>query len=212
MGVGFAGAAAAEPSAEAREALRVCGTVSGAPDGLRAEIAAHGLALAEQAIAAHPEDPAAHLAAFCNLGKQMRLSSNPFGNLLRLRRLRKEVDATLSLDPECAGALVGKGRLLTELPGWLGGDRAQAEDLLRRGLAVDPDQVEGRIALAGLLRTRDPQAARVEARRALASAERDGDPDDIAAARDLLRSLDEDGIIVARERAPSTQGPIEPSK
>ena len=199
------------PADDAREALRLCGAVGETPAGERAAVAARGLALAERAIAADPAAAPAHLAAFCNLGKQMKLSRNPFGNLWRLRRLRHEVDTTLALDPDCADALVGKGLLLVHLPRLLGGDPVAAEALLRRGLARDPDQLEGRLALAELLRPRDLEAARIEARRALATAEREGEPGDVDDARALLRSLGEDGVI-ARGPVPGGQSATEPSK
>jgi tetratricopeptide (TPR) repeat protein len=223
VAVGFAAMAAtawaAPPSraTDATEAMRFCGAVGDAPAAQQAEIAAQGLAAAERAVLADPDDATAHLAVFCNLGKQMRLSANPFGNLLRLRRLRREVDTALGLDPENADALVGKGLLLTRLPGFLGGDREEAEALLRHGLARDPDHVDGRMALAELLRARDPEAARVEARRALASAVRDGDAGDIADARTLLRSLGEDDLIAAeaadlRAQGHATGSPTVPAK
>ena len=107
-----------------------------------------------------------------------------------MRRLRREIDRTLELAPDWSDALVGKGSFLLELPGFLGGDRDDAERLLRAALRVDPDFIEAHLALGRALDVRHAREdARAEARRALALAERDGNGEKAAEAKELLGRL-----------------------
>jgi hypothetical protein len=196
LAVGLAAcvAGAADPPGSPRvdEALAVCLRAPKAPAAERAGLLAHGLALAEEAVAANERDAKAHFAVFCNLGKQMELRGLDVRNLLAVRRLRREVDRTLELAPDYSDALVGKGALLLDLPRPLGGDAAEGERLLRAALRVDPDYVDAHLKLARALDARGArEEARREARSAVAAAEHD--PDDreqLLEARALLARLE----------------------
>lgn len=144
------------------------------------------LAQAEAAVAADETDALAHFAVFCALGERMRLRGLSIRSLLELRRLRRTVDRTLELAPDFPDALVGKANLLLDAPRVVGGDAAEAERLLRRAVALDPDWVDARIDLARALERRGAreEAAR-EARAAMARAEAAGD----AEARDRAAKL-----------------------
>ncbi|MFN8545243.1 MAG: hypothetical protein U0807_13700 [Candidatus Binatia bacterium] len=186
----WAGPAGATETGRAAAALDLCSAASASSGARRAALVDQGLALAEEAVRADAYSARAHLAVFCNLGRQMELSRNPFTSLLRLARLRREVDTALDLDPTSAGALAGKGALLRALPRLLGGDRDEAERLLRRALAEDPDQLDARLNLALALRDRAAlDEARAEAGRVVALAEARGDRAAAGEAEDLLRSL-----------------------
>lgn len=179
-------------SPAAREALALCEAADRVPAGERAAQLANGLARAEAAVQADPRDAAAHLALFCNLGKRLRTRSGwalltAFSDL---SRARKAVDAALALAPDYPGALAGKGQMLAELPRWLGGDRPEAVRLLRRAIAIEPDDARMRLLLAGALQAvgqRDE--ARAHALAALSTLERDGSDDDRETARTLIASL-----------------------
>ena len=148
------------------------------------------LADADTAIAADDGDALAHFAAFCALGGLLRAEGVSMAAPLQLRRLRREVDRTLELAPDFADALAGKGELLLNVPRLLGGDPAEGERLLRRALAIDPDYLGPRLALAEALRARGAtDDARREATQALAIAERKKSPDDVRTARALLDAL-----------------------
>ena len=183
-------AAAADPpgSPKSNESLALCARAGDTHDDkAKRDLLARGLTAAEQAVAADDRDPKAHFAVFCNLGKEMRMRGVSLSSLAAVRRLRGEIDRTLELAPDWADALVGKGSFLLELPGFLGGDRDEAERLLRAALRVDPDFIEAHLALARALDARHARDdARAEARRALELAEHDGNADKATEAKELL--------------------------
>ncbi len=173
LGLLLATTAARAASDAAHESLALCRQADATPAPARRAVLERGLAAADAAIAADERDAAAHFAAFCNLGKRMRLDGISFASLTSYRRLRREVDRTLELDPDQADALVGKAALLYYSPRLLGGDRREGERLLRHALDVAPDYVDARIALARLLDARgEHDAALAAARTALADATR----------------------------------------
>ena len=187
-------ARAADPpgTPRANESLDVCSRARAtrAADE-KSRLAAQGLALAEQAVAEDERDPKAHFAVFCNLGTQMKQRGVSIRSMLDVRRLRREIDRTLELAPEWPDALVGKGSLLIELPGMLGGEPREGERLLRDALRIDPDFLTARVNLAHALADRGARdEARDEANRAAALAERKGDREAADDARALLARLD----------------------
>lgn len=150
------GPTAALPSGSetATQSLSLCERADSLSGDARAAALAHGIKLAEKAIAADERDALAHFATVCNLGKQMEMEGLSFGQLFSLRRLRREVDKTLELAPEDADALAAKGALLLRLPRWFGGDAEEAEKLLRRALRSEPDNGTARCYLAKALQAR----------------------------------------------------------
>lgn len=144
-----------------------------------------GVAVAEAAVAAHPDDPHAQLALSCLLGKQLQVSGLSWRCLQRLNRLRSVVDTAVRLAPNDPDALAAKGELLHQLPGALGGDVHEAERLLRLALEKNPHHLQARLYLAHLLAERRDAEARREASSALALAEHDGTPRELADARAL---------------------------
>jgi tetratricopeptide (TPR) repeat protein len=184
---------AADPpgSPRSNQALAICLQEAATPEERRANLK-RGLALAEEAVAADERDAKAHFAVFCNLGNDLKLRGVAVSSLFAVRRLRREIDRTLELAPDFADALVGKGEFLLELPGVMGGDAEEAERLLRAAVKVDPDFIEAHLGLGRALAARGARdAARAEARLALAEAERVPDPAKVAAARKLLAQLGE---------------------
>ncbi|MBX3027351.1 hypothetical protein KF840_20830 [bacterium] len=177
---------------EAREALAICQRADAVPSDQQAALLAFGLERAEAAVHADPRDAAAHLAIFCNLGKRLRHRGGwglltAFGDF---SRARGELDTALSLAPDYPGALAAKGQMLAELPRWLGGDRQEAERLLRRAVALDPLDGRVRLILANVLQENGQrEEARTHALAALGVLERDGPQDDLASARTFLASL-----------------------
>jgi hypothetical protein len=148
------GTATAVPvgSSTARESLTLCEQAEGLTAGAeRDQLLVRGMALADAAVAADPRDALAHFATVCNLGNQMETAGIGFGQLVRLPRLRRELDLTLELAPDDADAMVAKGALLLHLPRLLGGDVPAAEGLLRHALAVEPDNHTASCYLAQVL-------------------------------------------------------------
>jgi len=148
------------------------------------------LAEAEAAIAADDTDALAHFAAFCALGRLLRVRGLSFAAPFQLRQLRREIDRTVELAPDFADALAGKAALLVNLPRLLGGDAAEGERLARRALVIDTDYLQPRLTLVEALRARGADdEARDEARRALAIAESKRSPEDAREARAHLDAL-----------------------
>jgi hypothetical protein len=157
------GSALAVPpgSSTASESLALCEGADKLSGEERCAALARGMELAEQALAADEHDGRAHFAVVCNLGKQMEAEGMGLTQLFRLRRLRNSVDAALAAAPDDADALAAKGALLLRLPRWFGGDVAEAERLLRRAVAAEPENGTARCYLSRALEAR---GAKEEAR------------------------------------------------
>jgi tetratricopeptide (TPR) repeat protein len=185
-------ALAADPpgTPASREALARCNRTDELHGPERTKELEDSLARADAAIASDDTDALAHFAAFCALGRLLKDAGMSVAAPWRLRRLRREVDRTLELAPDFADALAGKGALLASLPRLLGGDVGEAEGLLRRAIAIDPNYLTPRFALVDVLRGRGAIAdARREAAGALEVAERKQSADDVRRARAELDAL-----------------------
>lgn len=104
--------------------------------------------LAEQAIALDDQLANAHFALFCSLGEQMRIDGESPSSLFGFRRMMKELDRTLELNPDHLSALSSKGTLLIRLPVLLGGNAEKGEQMLRQVIQRDPTAVNARLTLA----------------------------------------------------------------
>jgi len=186
------GLGADPPGSEvSRAALELCNQAQ-AMSGTDADAALEeSLALADRAIAADESDALAHFARFCALGQQARRSGASLSSLVKLWAIRDAVDRTLELVPDFPAALLGKGALLCSLPRLLGGDPSAGEQLVQRALQIEPDYVGARLFLAEKLEERGERAAaRDEAERGLAAAERKNDSEGASDARRILNRLD----------------------
>lgn len=133
----------------AKQALEECNRGRLAVD--RATRLAHfqqGQSLGERAVAADEGSADAHFALFCNLGELLRIDGESLTSLFGLRRMMKEINRTLEIDPTHIGARSAKGTLLVRLPSVLGGDSEQGEQLLRQVIKQAPEAVNARLALA----------------------------------------------------------------
>jgi tetratricopeptide (TPR) repeat protein len=117
------------------ESLELCHRAERSPQRAE-ELLERSLRLAEEALAADESNARAHLALFCSLGKQLETGGIGFGALGKVRRLRKEIDLALELDPDDADILAAKGAMLVELPSMFGGDVEEGAALLQRSLAI----------------------------------------------------------------------------
>jgi hypothetical protein len=138
----------------AREALTLCASADGALPPARVSILSLGQQRAEEAIGENPQDPTAHFALFCNLGKRAEMRRGALGFFAALGdvgRIRREIDYALALAPDYPAALAAKGQMLTELPVLLGGDPEEGRRLLQRAASLDPDDSRIRSLLADSL-------------------------------------------------------------
>ena len=135
----------------AEQALALCQSVERTPGLDPAEALARyeeGIRVSELAIAADPNDARAHMALFCNLGRQLDASGLSWRAFGRLRRARAAIDRAHALAPDDPGVLVAKGEMLRRLPRVLGGDKDAGMELLRRAVEIAPDHVTARRLLA----------------------------------------------------------------
>jgi tetratricopeptide (TPR) repeat protein len=177
-------------STKAQQAIELCDSVGHLPGDERLKRAEKALALAEQAIAENDQNPKAHYAVFCSLGLQLEHASINTSTLSSLKRVRREIDRALELDPDYVDALMGKGALLVNTPRFFGGDVAGGEKLLRRAIALDPNHMEAHLQLAKSLAARGAkEEARVEAQKALELAESEKKAESAADARAVLAKL-----------------------
>ncbi len=116
-------------------------------DGAKLALYARGKDLADQAVAADPQNAEAHFALFANWGRWLQ-TDGWFKNSYRLPALWTELNKTLELDPKHPDALAAKGGLFLELPRFLGGDAAKAQGYLEQAIKLDPDSVGARLELA----------------------------------------------------------------
>lgn len=107
-----------------------------------------GQALAERAVAMNEQHADAHFALFCSLGEQLRIDGENLSSLFGFRRVMRELDRTLELNPDHLDALSSKGTLLVRLPVLMGGDAQKGEQMLRRVVRLDPKAVNARLSLA----------------------------------------------------------------
>ncbi|MCP9456122.1 MAG: hypothetical protein NNA18_08470 [Nitrospira sp.] len=133
----------------ARQSLEECERGRAATD--RATRLAHfeqGRLLGEQAVEKNELSADAHFSLFCNLGELLRIDGETLTSLFGFRRMMKELDRALELDPDHIDALSAKGTLLVKLPGLLGGDSKKGEQILEQVVRRAPKAVNARLALA----------------------------------------------------------------
>jgi cytochrome c-type biogenesis protein CcmH/NrfG len=181
-------------SALAAEAFALCKSVDRIPPAdpqatiVRLEEAVR---LSEAAVATDAEDARAHLALFCNLGRQLDLAGLGWRTFGRLRRARVAINRAYELAPRDPDVLVAKGEMLRRLPAALGGDKVTGIALLGRAVELDPDNVSARLRLARAMAADRAPDARARIHEALTLAEQRGAEIEQSEARALLASLDQ---------------------
>jgi hypothetical protein len=184
---------ASDPSASslAQQALTECETGRQTSDRAeRQRRYTRGLELAERAVVMDDRCADAHFAVFCNRGESMRLDGESLRDVIGIRGLLRELDRTLELQPDHAGALSAKGTFLVRLPRVLGGDVDRGEAMLHQVITLDPTAVTARISLARVCEYRGKRDEGIEyARHALQFARELGRADKVAEAQAMLAEL-----------------------
>jgi cytochrome c-type biogenesis protein CcmH/NrfG len=173
-------------------AMRACeeaDRASGADKLHTLELIDGGVRAAEAAVAADPKDARAHLALFCNLEKQSALAGLSWRVFARLQRAKAVIDRAHQLAPKDPDVLTAKGGFIHRLPSVLGGDRAAGLVLLRQAVALDPDHVGARLALARAMAEDGAPDARAKAYEALAVAKKLGAKREQSEAANLLANM-----------------------
>jgi cytochrome c-type biogenesis protein CcmH/NrfG len=179
-------------SAKAAEAMTVCESADRMPAAdkqKKIKRLEEGIAIGEAAIAADPQDARAHLALFCNIGRQLDIAGLSWRVFGQVRRMQAEIDRAQELSPDDPDILVAKGEMLRRMPGPLGGNKEQGRALLLRAVQIRPDHLPARLFLArALADDRDP-GARAGIYEALAVAKKAGAVREQSEVQELLASL-----------------------
>lgn len=157
----LAALAHADVQALVGEALAARGRGDAAADDAQ-KLAAYRSAVerAEEAVRLDDSSADAHYALFCSLGRVAELR-NPLAQALMMRRVWRELDRVLELEPQRSEALAAKAEMLLRLPRFIGGDLAEAETYVRRALLYGPTYWRAHILLARVLIAENrPAAAR----------------------------------------------------
>jgi tetratricopeptide (TPR) repeat protein len=96
-----------------------------------------GMAYGQRAMEVNPDGKEGHFYFMSNLGSIVQIKGK-LTSLWNLRRIKREMDRTLELDPDFPPALVARAQYLTQMPGLFGGDEQEAMRLYRRAVEKDP--------------------------------------------------------------------------
>ena len=188
---GRAQATEASATSLAQQALAECEAGRQTADrAARERRFSRGLELARRAVSLDDRSADAHFSVFCNQGEAMRLDGESIRDVIGLRSLLRELDRTIELAPNHAGALSAKGTFLVRLPRVLGGDVDRGEAMLHRVIHLDPTAISARIGLARVCEYRGRRDEGIEyARRALQFAKELERADKVAEAQAMLAEL-----------------------
>ena len=78
----------------------------------------------------------------------MRANGEVFFSVFEYSRMMDALDKTLALNPDHLDALSSKGTILIEIPGFLGGDDAKGEVMLRQVIQEEPESINARMVVA----------------------------------------------------------------
>jgi tetratricopeptide (TPR) repeat protein len=146
--------------------------------------------LAERAVELNDELADAHFALFCSLGEQLRIDGENLTSVFGFRRVMRELDRTLELDPHHLDAMSSKGTFLMRLPSFLGGDSEKGEQMLHYVILHDPKSVNARLTLAKTYASRGKRSEALSlATQALDLAHAEGRADLIPEAETTVMSL-----------------------
>jgi tetratricopeptide (TPR) repeat protein len=109
-----------------------------------------GREIGKRAVELAPRDEEAHLWYAINTGRWAQ-TKGVLRSLFLLPTVREEIETILELNPRSARGRALAGNVLMEVPAFVGGDRAKAEDQFRRGIEHDPHFTAIRVDLARLL-------------------------------------------------------------
>ena len=152
-----------------------------------------GREIGQRAIELAPRSHDAHLWFAINTARWGE-TKGVLRSLFLLPTIRQELETLLELDPRSVRAHILAGNVLLEVPGFAGGDRAKAEEHLKKALEIDPRFTNARVDLA---RVYIADARYADARRELQQVVRETRPSVIAdwtmkdapRARKLLESI-----------------------
>jgi tetratricopeptide (TPR) repeat protein len=109
-----------------------------------------GVEYGRRAVRANPNGKEGHFYYMANIGA-IAQSRGTLQSVWRFRKIKREMDRTLEIDPDYPPALLARAQLLMEMPGFFGGDKQEALRLCERVIRLDPDHLPTYIAIARIL-------------------------------------------------------------
>jgi len=108
-----------------------------------------GAEYGRRAVEANPGGKEGHFFYMANMGASARIRG-AWTSILKFRKIKKEMDKTLELDPDYPPVLVARAQYLTEMPAIFGGNEQEAVRLYKRALELDPGFIVAYYYLAQL--------------------------------------------------------------
>ncbi len=109
-----------------------------------------GLEYSRQAVEVNPDGKEGHFYYMANMGAIAQLRGT-LTSLWKFRKIKREMDRTLELDPNWPPILLARAQYLMEMPGIFGGDKQEAMRLCERVIELDPDHLPTYVTMARLL-------------------------------------------------------------
>ena len=109
-----------------------------------------GVEYGRRAVKVDPDGKEGHFYYMANIGATAQLKGI-LQSMWKLRKIKREMDRTLEIDPNYPPALLARAQFLMEMPGVFGGDNQEALRLCARVIRLDPDHLPTYIAMARLL-------------------------------------------------------------
>ena len=109
-----------------------------------------GVAYGRRAVEANPDGKEGHFYYMANIGA-IAQAKGTLTSLWKLRKIKREMDRTLEIDPNYPPALLARAQFLMEMPGVFGGDKQEALRLCARVIRLDPDHLPTYVTMARLL-------------------------------------------------------------
>jgi len=109
-----------------------------------------GVEYGRRAVKANRDGKEGHFYYMANIGAIAQLKGI-LQSMWKLRKIKREMDRTLEIDPNYPPALLARAQFLMEMPGVFGGDNQEALRLCARVIRLDPDHLPTYIAMARLL-------------------------------------------------------------
>jgi tetratricopeptide (TPR) repeat protein len=109
-----------------------------------------GLEYGRRAVEVNPDGKEGHFYYMANMGA-IAQSKGTLTSLWKFRKIKREMDRTLELDPNWSPILLARAQYLMEMPGIFGGDKQEAMKLCQRVIELDPDHLPTYVTMARLL-------------------------------------------------------------
>jgi tetratricopeptide (TPR) repeat protein len=109
-----------------------------------------GVEYGRRAVKVNPDGKEGHFYYMANIGAIAQIRGT-LQSVWKFRKIKRQMDRALEIDPNYPPALLARAQLLMEMPGFFGGDKQEALRLCARVVRLDPDHLPTYIAIAKIL-------------------------------------------------------------